>query len=185
TPHALVDGQYADRRSACHEAARRLGIAALRDLVVADMPVAGGQLDDEVMARRVRHVVTENARVLAVSDFLRSGRDPREIGALLTESHASLRDDYEVRVRRVDVIVESAIGAGARGARLTGGGFGGCAIVLTDADRAEAVIARVRSAFSFHQFGRPDVFRVNPSAGASGALDPFATVVVTIRTVRR
>jgi galactokinase len=103
------------------------------------------------MQRRVRHVVTEDQRVLDTVELLRSGRI-REIGPLLTASHASMRDDFEITVDQVDVAVRAALDAGAYGARMTGGGFGGCVIALIDADRAPAVSAAVDEAYRTRGF---------------------------------
>jgi galactokinase len=126
---------------------------------------AFGELPD-VRRRRARHVVTENARVLAVAAILRAGADPRAIGPLLTESHDSLRDDFEVTVPQLDLAVESALAAGAHGARMTGGGFGGCVLALVDTERLPAVTEGVASAFQEHGFAAPTSFLAHPSAGA-------------------
>lgn len=160
-PHRLVEGHYAERRRSCERAARALGVPALRD--VDDLPGALAALPDEVLRRRVRHVVTENARVLRAVELLRSGR-PREVGPLLTASHVSLRDDYEVSVPEVDTAVDAALSAGAAGARITGGGFGGCVIVLTD--RVEACARSIRLAYRERGFAPPSLFTALPSAGA-------------------
>ncbi len=138
-------------------------MAALRD--VTDLPRAWSALTDDVSRRRVRHVVTENARVLQTVDMLRSGRT-REVGPLLTASHASLRDDYEVSVPEVDTAVDAALAAGALGARITGGGFGGCVIALVETDRVEACEKAVRAAYQERGFAEPAVFGAVPSAGA-------------------
>lgn len=163
-PHRLVDGEYAQRRSACAHASATLGLPALRD--VTDLSTALTALDDETTRRRVRHVVTENQRVLDVVDLLRSGADPRAVGHLLTASHASMRDDYEITVDEVDVAVESALAAGAHGARMTGGGFGGSVIALVDDSDAPTVATSVTSAFSARGFTAPTVFSARASAGA-------------------
>jgi len=163
-PHRLVDGEYAARRAACEQAAAALGVAALRDATPADL----ARLSDPLLVRRARHAITENQRVLDTVDLLRSGRH-REIGPLMTASHASLRDDFEVTVPELDVAVAAALAAGAYGARMTGGGFGGCVIALIDADKADAVTEAVAKAFADHGFGVPAAFRAGPSAGA-GAL---------------
>ncbi len=139
-PHALVDGQYAERRKSCDAAARMLGVTALRDVALDGLERALALLPDDPLRRRVRHVVTENARVLDVVDLLRAGgADPRKIGPALTASHGSLRDDFEVTVAELDVAVEGALAAGAHGARMTGGGFGGCVIALVERPAVEAV----------------------------------------------
>ncbi|WP_306367257.1 galactokinase [Nocardiopsis sp. CC223A] len=162
-PHRLVDGAYAERRRGCEEAARLLGVPALRD--VTDLPGALAALPDDRTRRRVRHVVTENARVLEAVDLLRAGA-VAEVGPLLTASHASLRDDYEVSVPEVDTAVDAALAAGALGARITGGGFGGCVIALVDADRADAVADAVRDAYKERGFTAPAFFAAVPSPGA-------------------
>ena len=143
TPHALVDSEYATRRASCEDAARLLGVAALRD--VDDLETALAQLPDEVMHRRVRHVVTENARVLAAADLLRAGR-VADLAPLLDASHASMRDDFEITVPTVDLAVETARASGALGARMTGGGFGGCIIALVAAGTADRGGGRDRRA---------------------------------------
>ena len=129
--HALVDGQYAARRASCEAAAARLGVETLRE--ISDDPRglewALAKLDDEVQVRRVRHVVTEIDRVTWFVALLDAGEvDP--VGPLMNASHASLRDDYEVSCRELDLVVDTARAAGALGARMTGGGFGGSAIAL-------------------------------------------------------
>jgi galactokinase len=135
--HELADGEYGRRRAECEEAARRLGIRSLRDLTnLADT----GSLTDPVLRRRVRHVFTDNQRVLEVVALLRASSSPgpsadtyREIGRLLTQAHASLRDDFEVSWPEADAAVEAAVGAGAYGARMIGGGFGGSVLALVPA----------------------------------------------------
>jgi galactokinase len=162
-PHRHVDGAYAERRRSCEEAARVLGVAALRD--VTDLPGALAALPDDVSRRRVRHVVTENERVLRAVDLLRSGRT-REVGPLLTASHASLRDDYEVSVPEVDTAVDALLAAGALGARITGGGFGGCVVALVETERVEACGKAVLEAYRERGFEEPAAFGALPSAGA-------------------
>ena len=165
-PHQHVDGEYGARRKSCEEAARILGVPALRDLASDDLDDALRRLDDDVMRRRVRHVVTENQRVLDTVALLRSGRI-REIGPLMTASHASMRDDFEITVAQVDVAVEAALIAGAYGARMTGGGFGGCILALVDAGRADAVTDAVTGAYDRHGFAAPTPFVAVPSQGAT------------------
>jgi galactokinase len=150
-PHQHSDGEYGARRKSCEEAAAILGVPALRDVSAGDLPAALARLDDDVMRRRVRHVVTEDQRVLDTVALLRQGR-VREIGPLLTASHASMRDDFEITVDQVDVAVQAALDAGAYGARMTGGGFGGCVLALIDADRAEATAAAVDAAYEARGF---------------------------------
>ena len=163
-PHRLVDGEYAARRASCERAAALLGVPALRD--VSDLDAALAALPNDELRQRTRHVVTENARVLAVVDLLRAGR-VRDIGPLLTASHVSMRDDYEITVPEVDVAVEIALSAGAYGARMTGGGFGGCVLALVDADATDAVATAVADAFAAKGFQPPASFVAIPSDGAA------------------
>ena len=163
TPHALVDSEYAARRASCEEAAAILGVPALRD--VTDLDVALAQLPNDVMRRRVRHVVTENIRVLAAVDLLAAG-DLRDLAPLLDASHASMRDDFEITVPTVDLAVTAAREAGALGARMTGGGFGGCIIALVPAGSAEAVAVEIYRRFEESGFREPAHFVAQPSAGA-------------------
>ncbi|MEV0154854.1 galactokinase [Micromonospora sp. NPDC050686] len=164
-PHRHADGEYAARRASCERAAARLGVPALRDVPVADLDAALARLDDDETRRRVRHVVTEDQRVLDTVELLRAGR-VREIGPLLTASHASMRDDFEITVPEVDTAVEAALAAGALGARMTGGGFGGCVLALVEADAAEQVTAAVTAAYAERGFAAPGTVPVLPSTGA-------------------
>jgi galactokinase len=161
--HALSDGRYAARRRSCEEAARALGVPSLRD--VSDDPAALGRLTDPVLRRRARHVVTENARVLDLAGLLRAGEVTR-CGPLLTASHASLRDDFEVSWPQADVAVEAATAAGALGARMTGGGFGGSVIALTPARRRAEVKAGVAGAYDRRGWRAPRFLEALPSPGA-------------------
>jgi galactokinase len=162
--HRLVDGAYADRRAACETAARALGVPALRDATLEQVETAAGVLGDPGL-RRARHVVTENARVLEAVELLRAG-DLEPLGALLTASHASLRDDFEVSSPELDAAVEAATGAGAVGARMTGAGFGGSALALVPHRLVERVAGQARSAFAAAGFAAPEVFAVAASDGA-------------------
>jgi galactokinase len=164
-PHRLVDGEYAARRRVCEKVASDLGVPALRDLENTPIEATLARIADDTARRRVRHVLTENERVRQTVSLLRAG-SPRDIGPLLTASHASLRDDYEVTVPELDTAVDAALDAGALGARMTGGGFGGCVIALVDADAAEAVARRVAEAFATAGFRAPQWFVATPSAGA-------------------
>ncbi|MER7003349.1 galactokinase [Dactylosporangium sp. NPDC000555] len=163
-PHAHVSGEYAARRRSCEEAAKILGVPALRDIDPSGLPAVLERLDDEVTRKRVRHVVTEDQRVLDTVAALRAG-DARLIGPLMTASHASMRDDYEITVPQVDTAVTAALAAGAYGARMTGGGFGGCVLALVDADRCAQAKAAVREAFAAAGFTPPDAFVVTPAEG--------------------
>ncbi len=164
-PHTLIGGEYAERRRSCERAADQLGVPALRDLDPARLTATLETLDDDTTRRRVRHVVTENERVLQTARLLRAG-NLRDVGPLLTASHVSLRDDYEVSVAQVDTAMEAALAAGALGARITGGGFGGCVIALVEQDRVGACVDAVREAYHRNGFTPPETFTVSPSAGA-------------------
>ncbi|OKJ52304.1 galactokinase [Streptomyces sp. CB02009] len=163
--HALGDGAYAERRAGCEAGARALGARALRDVGIAQLPEALALLSDETVLRYVRHVVTDNARVERTIALLDAG-DTRSVGPVLTEGHASLRDDLRVSCPELDLVVEAANAAGALGARMTGGGFGGSAVVLVDADRADAVAAAVEKAFAEAGHAAPGIFPAVPAAGA-------------------
>jgi galactokinase len=162
TRHTHVDGEYAARRANCEEASRILGVPALRDVTDVEAALA---LLPELIGRRVRHIVTENARVLESVAALDAG-DYARLGALMTASHASMRDDYEITETSVDLAVATACDAGALGARMTGGGFGGCVLALVRVDQVEPVTAAVRAAFASAGFGAPATFLGRPSAGA-------------------
>ena len=164
-PHQHVDGEYGARRKSCEEAARLLGVRALRDITGAELDDALARLDDEVTRRRVRHIVTEDDRVLATVKLLHAG-EIREIGPLLTTSHVSMRDDFAITVPQVDLAVETALEVGAYGARMTGGGFGGCVLALIDADQAEAVTAAVEEAYATAGFTPPTAWTVTAGPGA-------------------
>lgn len=163
TPHSHVDGEYGARRATCEAAAEILGVSALRD--VANLDAALEQLTDETMRRRVRHVVTENARVLEALEVARGG-DLAALGPLLDASHESMRDDYEITVPTVDLAVEQARRSGAIGARMTGGGFGGCIIALTRAGESDRIGHDVAEAFAQAGFGAPEWFTALPEQGA-------------------
>jgi galactokinase len=153
-PRALADSAYAERRAACERVAARLGLRALRDATpeqVADDP-------------RARHVVSENARVLAASEALRANELER-LGALMSASHASLRDDFEVSTPELDLLVTELGAAGAVGARLTGAGFGGCAVAVVTAEQAEHAAATIPARYR-DTTGRPGTASVTvPSEG--------------------
>jgi galactokinase len=163
--HSHATGEYRDRRRACESAAATLGIPSLRELGVDDLAGAQRELDP-VTFRRVRHVVTENQRVLDAVGALKSGR-PANLGELLDASHRSLRDDFEVSTPELDLAVELAVEAGALGARMTGGGFGGSAIALTAVDDVSRVRVAVDAGFAEHGYGSPEVFVVAASDGAT------------------
>ncbi len=169
--HSLADGEYGRRRAACERATAILGLQWLRDLSVAQLPDALSRLDSDSgpradeLRRRVRHVVTENDRVEQTVRLLRAGA-VAEIGDLLTESHRSLRDDYEVSCPELDLAVESTVAAGALGARMTGGGFGGSVIALLPTGRVDAAIDRVTADYAARHFTQPVARIFDPAQGA-------------------
>ena len=162
--HEHSSGGYSSRRASCEQGAKALDVPALRDLTVNDLAGAADVLDEETF-RRVRHVVTENARVLAAVEILRTD-GPGKLGPLLNQSHASMRDDFEISCPELDLAVDTALGAGALGARMTGGGFGGSAIALVNNDDVESVTAAVTGAFAAAGYAAPAVFSVLPASGA-------------------
>ncbi|WP_324649697.1 galactokinase [Georgenia sp. H159] len=170
-PHALVDGQYAERRDSCEAAARQLGVATLRE--VTDLQGALSALDDPVVRRRVRHVVTEIERVARFAELLQGGPLDAErvagLGALMAGSHVSMRDDYEISCAELDLAVDTATAVGAHGARMTGGGFGGSAIALLPAGSADRVAREVTDAFAAAGFARP-AFLLSPASAPAAAV---------------
>ncbi|MFI9163602.1 galactokinase [Kitasatospora aureofaciens] len=162
--HDLGDGAYAALRAGCERAAELLGLDALRDLPAAGLTAALERLPED-LARLVRHVVTENLRVAETIEHLDGGR-VAALGPVLTAGHASLRDDFRVSCDETDLAVEAAVAAGALGARMTGGGFGGSVIALVRAADADPVAEAVRSAFRSAGHADPVAFTAVPSAGA-------------------
>jgi galactokinase len=162
TRHALSDGRYAAARRACEEAARALGVRTLRDIT--EGPEAVGRIADPLLRRRARHVITENARVLAAAAMLQAG-EPGRCGELLSASHRSLRDDFEVSWPQADAAVDAAAGSGALGARMIGGGFGGSVICLVPVQRSEQVRASVSDAYARRGWPPPRFLDAMPSAG--------------------
>ncbi|WP_414684278.1 galactokinase [Microbacterium sp.] len=162
--HSHATGGYRERREACEHGAAVMGVTALRDLSVDDLARAAELLDDASF-RRVRHVVTENRRVLDTVEALRA-HGPGTIGDLLLASHASMRDDFEISIPELDTAVETAVAAGAIGARMTGGGFGGAAIAVVPSESTKDVTDAVTEAFAASGFSAPRCFSVTPSDGA-------------------
>jgi galactokinase len=160
-PHRLVDGEYASRRAACESACVDLGVTSLRE--IADIGAAD-LLDDE-RRRRVRHVISENQRVLDTVALLREGRTA-EIGSLLTASHASMRDDFQNSVPEVDLAVNAAVQAGALGARMTGGGFGGSVVALIPRAQRPVIVKAITDAYAAAGFTAPVLIDVAPAQGA-------------------
>jgi galactokinase len=170
--HAHADGKYGSRREACQDACRLLGVPTLRDVATADLDDAltrlghlAGTARPEAAAelqRRVRHVVTEIDRVGEVVTLLDAGR-VADIAPLLDASHASLRDDFEVSCAELDLACDAARAAGALGARMTGGGFGGSAVALVASADADRVASAVAAAFAAAGFAPPAFGRATPS----------------------
>ncbi|MFE2063734.1 MULTISPECIES: galactokinase [Streptomyces] len=164
--HAHSGGEYGKRRAGCEKGAALLGVDALRDIPYDELDSALDRLGDEEEVRRlVRHVVTEDQRVEQVVALLEAG-DTRAIGPVLTAGHASLRDDFRISCPELDLVVDTALASGALGARMTGGGFGGSAIVLAEAADVDTITKAVEEAFAAGGFKAPRTFEAVPSAGA-------------------
>ena len=159
----LADTGYNDRRAACERAARTLGVEQLRDAGIENLSRLSGE-----ELRRARHIVTENARVLEAVEALRA-EDFRELGRLMYQSHASMRDDFEISTRELDAFVELSEATGALGARLTGAGFGGCAIALVHTEETGALSRAGRETFAGRGFEDPLFYEFVPAAGAEVA----------------
>jgi galactokinase len=157
---ALGHTGYNERRAACERAARELGVEQLRDATLDDLDRLSGE-----ELKRARHVVSEDNRVLEAAEVV-SRHDYEALGRLMYASHASLRDDYEVSTPELDAFVETAAECGALGARLTGAGFGGCAIALVATELVEGVQDAALQRFASSDFRRPEFYIFQPSAGA-------------------
>jgi galactokinase len=164
--HALGNSAYADRVRDCHRAAEKLGVPALRDVAPENIDAALARIDDDVVRRRARHVISEQSRVLEVVRLLESGR-PAEVGPVLSAGHRSLREDYEVSCAELDTVVDVAVAGGALGARMTGGGFGGSAVVLVELAKVEAVTLAVTRAFAARGYTPPQTIEIVACDGAS------------------
>jgi galactokinase len=159
--HALADGEYAARREECERAAAELGLEWLAEAGL-DATV---RLTDETLKARTRHVLTETARVRGAVNAI-SRRAWTQLGTILTASHASLRDDFQVSCPELDIAVEAALEGGALGARMTGGGFGGSAIALVPLDLVRAARERVEARYAAQKWATPEVFVVHAADGA-------------------
>lgn len=164
-PHSHVDGEYSARRAAVERAAEVLGVPDLRAVPLDGLDDALARLDDPVIRRRTRHCVTEIERVRQSVAVLDAG-DVAALGPLMTASHVSLRDDFEVTVPELDTVVDAALAAGALGARMTGGGFGGSAIALVRETEADVVASAIADAFTARGFAAPAFLAAPPSAPA-------------------
>ena len=164
----LVDSEYNTRRQQCEAVARHFAVKALRDLTVADLDAKRSELD-EVAYRRALHVVTENARTLEAAEVLARG-DLKRMGVLMAESHASMRDDFEITVPAIDAIVEivKEVIGDEGGVRMTGGGFGGCVVSLVREDKVEAIRQAVADQYEERSGGLvADIYVCKASQGAS------------------
>lgn len=162
--HRHSDGGYRSRRDSCELGAATLGANSLREVLLSDLPRAQSQLDD-VTFRRVKHIVTENQRVLDSVAALDSG-NLVELGRLMLESHDSMRDDFEISVPELDLAVVTAMETGAVGSRMTGGGFGGAAIAIIKKDKLGQLERACKEAFAAAGYAEPNIFAVEPSEGA-------------------
>ncbi len=166
--HRLAEGEYAKRRLQCEAAARGLKVPALRDATLAALEAARGEMEP-VAFKRARHVISENERTLQAADAIRASDWPT-VGRLMYASHASLRDDYEVSCAELDVVVDiaQAIGenGGVIGCRMTGGGFGGCAVSLVKADAAASITRAIDGAYEKRSGRQAIIFSSRPAAGA-------------------
>lgn len=163
--HRHADGGYASRRAACELGAKIMGVPSLRYLSSEDLSKAEDLLDD-VTFRRVRHVVTENERVVETIKLLKA-TGPLAIGNLMHESHVSMRDDFEISIEELDLIVSTSMDCGAIGSRMTGGGFGGAAIALAKTEDIPQIIRSIAQAFEKSGYIEPNFFTVTAADGAS------------------
>ena len=166
--HQLMNGEYASRRSQCETAAKTLGVPALRDVTSKDIVAAKSRLDPTVF-RRARHVVTENERTLQAARAIQAADWPL-MGKLMYESHASLRDDYEVSCRELDVVVEGCrrlgVENGVFGCRMTGAGFGGCTVGLVKTGSVQLVTRKLAEYYEEQTAGHLGMFSTGPAGGA-------------------
>ena len=166
TRRELTGSAYNERRAQCEEAARLLGVKALRDVTPAALAARGGALPD-VVRRRARHIVSENARTLDAAEAMQAG-DARRLGRLMNESHLSMRDDFEISTAALDAMADlGQAAAGCHGARMTGGGFGGCVVALVDEATAPAFLDAVGRGYRERTALTPSLYLCRPQAGAS------------------
>lgn len=166
TRRGLVDSAYNERRRQCETAAAYFGVQALRDVSITDFLAAEDELDP-LTRRRARHVVTENLRTLNAAKAMQNA-DAALLGQLMNESHASLRDDFEVSSQALNVMVQLAQAqAGCYGARMTGAGFGGCAVALVHGEKAEGFATAVAAAYQSATDLTPGIYVCRPAGGAA------------------
>lgn len=167
--HELGSGEYSKRRAECEEAAKVLGVASLRDATAGQLEKAKDQMS-EVVYRRARHVIGEIGRTVHAAEGIRAS-DWAAVGQLMYASHAALRDDYEVSCKELDAVVEIAgdigIHGGVYGCRMTGGGFGGCAVALVKADAADAITMKIASGYKARTGIEAAIFASRPASGAT------------------
>ncbi len=163
-PHRHAGGEYAARRYSCENAAAAMGVGSLRE--AQEWGVAAlDRVADRVDAKRARHILTENTRVLDFVDALTATQWQRA-GSILSASHASMRDDFEITTPQIDLIADTAVAAGALGARMTGGGFGGCVIALVPEDAVDAILTAVPAAARAAGYNEPTLARATAASGA-------------------
>lgn len=166
TRRGLVDSAYNERRAQCEAAAEFFGVPALRDVTIEMFEARSHELDPTT-ARRARHIITENARTLAAADAMARG-EGETLGALMDESHESLRDDFEVSSPALDTMVEIAQAQpGCYGARMTGAGFGGCAVALVDRSQSPVFVANIAADYKRRTALVPQIYLCEASAGAA------------------
>jgi len=163
--HALVDGGYAERRVSCESAAAKLGVKALRDCSIAQLEVSRSKLT-ELEYMRAEHVINDIERVHDTVQFLKQN-DFASVGKILTKSHASLRDLFEISCAELDLAVDTALANKSLGGRMIGGGFGGSAIAIFDVADIEPAKVAIAAAFKDARFTEPRFFTSLPSSGAA------------------
>ena len=168
TRRGLVNSEYNKRRQQCEIAAAYLGVQSLRDMNLQDFaPYESDDEFDELAKKRARHVITENARVLQAIEAMQQD-DPQALGRLMNESHISMRDDFEITNNALNAIVECAQSyPRCYGARMTGGGFGGCAVALVDSDSVPQFVDYVSLCYTNKTNRRADIYLCQPTDGAA------------------
>jgi galactokinase len=166
TRRELTTSDYNKRRRECEAAAAGFGVKSLRQVAVEDLDRAPLDMDETTLAR-ARHVVEENERTLNAAHAMAEG-DVELVGELISQSHVSLRDNFEVSSVALDAMVEAALASpGCLGARMTGAGFAGCAIALVQEEAVDSFIKQTAAQYGETGFGIPDIFACRPSGGAS------------------
>jgi galactokinase len=166
TRRGLVGTAYNERRAQCEAAARHFGVPALRDVTIADFEARADELD-EITRKRARHVITENQRTLDAAAAM-TANDAKRLGKLMIESHISMRDDFEISSSALNVMVDISLATeGCVGARMTGGGFGGCAVALVRDEDAQSFIKSVAPEYERQTGYTPALYLCYPSQGAS------------------